>query len=53
MPQPVTWAQTYKGGRTIYTSMGAPEGFIDENVRQLLVNAVFWTSKRTQEVMKK
>src|SRR5262245_40011040 len=30
-PQPVTWAHTYKGGRTIYTSMGVPEDFQDDN----------------------
>jgi type 1 glutamine amidotransferase len=45
-PQPVTWAHTYKGGRTIYTSMGVPEDFQDENFRRLLVNAIFWASQR-------
>ena len=24
-PRPVTWAHTYNGGRTIYTSMGVPD----------------------------
>lgn len=52
-PQPVTWAHTYKGGRTVYTSMGTPEDFRDENFRQLLVNAIFWTSKRNAETMKR
>ena len=52
-PLPVTWAHTYKGGRTIYTSMGTPEDFQDENFRRLLVNAIFWTSKRDPETMKK
>lgn len=52
-PQPVTWAHTYKSGRTIYTSMGTPEDFLDENFRRLLTNAIFWTSKRDPETMKK
>ncbi len=52
-PQPVTWAHTYKGGRTVYTSMGTPEDFRDENFRRLLVNAIFWTAKREPEAMKK
>ena len=52
-PLPVTWTHTYKGGRTIYTSMGAPEDFKDENFRRLLVNAIFWTAQRDPEKMKK
>ena len=52
-PLPVTWAHTYKGGRTIYTSMGTPEDFLDENFRRLLVNAIFWTAQRDPETMKK
>jgi type 1 glutamine amidotransferase len=52
-PQPVTWAHTYKGGRTIYTSMGVPEDFQDENFRRLLANAIFWTTQRDPEKMKK
>lgn len=45
-PLPVTWAHTYKGGRTVYTSMGGPEDFREESFRRLLVNAIFWTAKR-------
>lgn len=52
-PQPVTWAHTYKGGRTVYTSMGVPEDFQDENFRRLLANAIFWTAQRDPEKMKK
>lgn len=52
-PQPVTWAHTYKGGRTVYTSMGVPEDFKDENFRRLLTNAIFWTAQRDSEKMKK
>src|SRR5437870_12192 len=29
-PLPVTWVHAYKGGRTLYTSMGVPEDFEDE-----------------------
>ena len=52
-PLPVTWAHTYKGGRTIYTSMGVPEDFKDENFRRLLTNAIFWTARRDPEELKK
>ncbi len=52
-PQPVTWIHTYKGGRTIYTSMGTPEDFRDEDFRRLLVNAIFWTTRRDPETIKK
>jgi type 1 glutamine amidotransferase len=51
--RPVSWAHTYRGGRTFYTSMGVPTDFEDENFRRLLVNAVFWTSRREPEQMKK
>jgi type 1 glutamine amidotransferase len=51
--QPVTWAHTYKGGRTLYTSMGVPEDFQDENFRRLLTNAIFWTAQRDPEKMKR
>ena len=50
---PVTWTNTYKGGRMIYTSLGAVDDFKDDNFRKLLVNAIFWTSQRDPERMKK
>jgi type 1 glutamine amidotransferase len=50
---PVTWVNTYNGGRVFYTSMGAPEDFTQENFRHLLANAIFWTAKRDPEKMKK
>ena len=50
---PVTWVNTYKGGRVFYSSMGAPDDFQDENFRKLLVNAVFWTTQRDAEKLKK
>ncbi len=51
--RPVTWAHTYKGGRTVYSSMGVPEDFQDENFKRLLTNAIFWTAQRDPEKMKK
>jgi type 1 glutamine amidotransferase len=50
---PQTWVHTYKGGRTLYTSAGAPDDFRDENFRRLLVNAVLWTAQRDPEKMKR
>lgn len=43
---PVTLVNEYKGGRMFYTSLGVPEDFRDENFRRLLVNAVYWTTRR-------
>jgi type 1 glutamine amidotransferase len=45
--EPVAWARTRKGGRTVYTSLGVPEDFKDENFRRLLANAVLWAGKQT------
>jgi type 1 glutamine amidotransferase len=50
---PVTWVHSHKGGRTFYTSLGVPEDFKNEHFRRLLTNAVFWTSQRDPENMKK
>ena len=50
---PVTFVNTYNGGRMLYSSLGAPDDFKDESFRKLLVNAVFWATKRDVERMKK
>jgi type 1 glutamine amidotransferase len=50
---PVTWLHTYKGGRTFYSSLGAPDDFKDENFRRLLVNAICWTTHRDPDKIKK
>ena len=42
----VTWVHEYKGGRTFYTSLGVPNDFTDDDFLRMIVNAVFWTSKR-------
>ena len=41
----VTWVNTWKGGRTFYTSLGVPADFVDADFKRLLVNAIFWTAK--------
>ena len=43
---PVTMVHEYKGGRVFYSSLGVPEDFKDENFRRMLVNAIYWTTKR-------
>lgn len=50
---PQTWIHTYKGGRTLYTSAGAPDDFKNENFLRLLANAVFWATQRDPEKFKK
>ncbi|MGF1581846.1 MAG: ThuA domain-containing protein [Gemmataceae bacterium] len=44
---PVTLINSYKGGRMFYTSLGVVEDFDDPNFRRMLVNAIFWTTRRT------
>ena len=51
--QPVTLTRTHNGGRVVYTSLGVPEDFKDDNFRRLLTNAIFWTTHRDAERMKK
>ena len=50
---PVTWVNTHKGGRYFYTSLGSPDDFQQESMKRLLANAVFWTTQRDPEKMKK
>jgi type 1 glutamine amidotransferase len=50
---PVTWVNTYKGGRYFYTSLGAPEDFQQEGMKRLLSNAAFWTTRRDPEKMQR
>ena len=42
----VAWAREHKGGRVFYTSLGTPGDFQNDDFRQLVVNAIFWTAKR-------
>jgi len=49
----VTIVHNYKGGRTFFSSLGVPEDFKDENFVRMLDNAVFWTTRRDPEKMKK
>ena len=44
--EPVLWARDRKEGRVVYTSLGVPEDFTDQNFRRLLINAVFWVARR-------
>ncbi len=50
--QAVTWVNTWKGGRTFYTSLGIPEDFENENFKRLLANAIYWTAKRQPDQRK-
>ena len=51
--QPVTWINTYKGGRIFYTSLGVPEDFDQPSYLALLTNAVFWTAERDPSAWRK
>jgi type 1 glutamine amidotransferase len=47
--EPLAWTRMHKGGRIFYTSLGSPADFQDENFVRMLVNAIFWTSRRPVE----
>jgi putative membrane-bound dehydrogenase-like protein len=47
--EPIAWTRMHNGGRVIYTSLGHPDDFKDDNFKRLLVNALFWTAKRTPQ----
>jgi putative membrane-bound dehydrogenase-like protein len=44
--EPIAWVREYKRARIFYTSLGHPDDFKNENFTRMLVNAVFWTTKR-------
>jgi len=44
--EPVAWVRERNGTRVFYTSLGTPEDFAQESFRRLLVNAIFWTTRR-------
>ena len=44
--EPVAWTRLHQGARIFYTSLGHPDDFKNDNFRRLLVNALFWTTKR-------
>jgi putative membrane-bound dehydrogenase-like protein len=48
--EPVAWTRVHNGGRIFYTSLGHPDDFKNENFVRMLVNALYWTTKRSPEV---
>jgi putative heme-binding domain-containing protein len=44
--EPVAWTHLSHGGRVFYTSLGHSKDFSDDNFKQLVVNALFWTANR-------
>jgi putative membrane-bound dehydrogenase-like protein len=44
--EPLAWTRVHNGGRVFYTSLGHPKDFQNNNFKRLLVNALYWTTKR-------
>jgi len=44
--EPVAWVRERNGARIFYTSLGTQEDFQKESFQQLLVNAIFWTTRQ-------
>ena len=51
--EPVAWVRESKGARVFYTSLGTQEDFTQDGFRQLLVNALFWTTHRDESEMRR
>jgi type 1 glutamine amidotransferase len=51
--EPLAWVRELKGARVFYTSLGTQEDFTQESFRRLLVNAIFWTTRRDQAVLRR
>jgi nicotinamidase-related amidase len=43
---PVAWTHSYKGGKVFFTTLGTDDDFEQAQVRQLVINAVFWAMNR-------
>src|SRR5690606_27518904 len=55
---PVAWTQTYKAesgktGKSFTTTMGASIDFLNEDLRRLVVNAVYWATDLEQRIPEK
>jgi type 1 glutamine amidotransferase len=44
--EPIAWVRDFRGARIFYTSLGHPGDFKEPSFQRLLVNALFWTTKR-------
>ncbi len=50
---PVTWAHHYNGGRMVYTSLGVPADFEDDDFVRMITNAIFWAAHRDRQALTK
>ncbi|MBX7168057.1 MAG: isochorismatase family protein [Pirellulales bacterium] len=48
--EPLTWTNTYRGGRVFYTSLGNPDDFQLPAFRDLLRRALYWAIERSPQV---
>jgi putative membrane-bound dehydrogenase-like protein len=47
--EPVAWTRSQNGGRVFYTSLGDQGDFRNDDFRRVLLNALFWTGRRTPD----
>lgn len=47
--EPIAWTRVSNGGRVFYTSLGHPQDFTEPSFRQMVVNALFWTTNRAPQ----
>ena len=52
--EPVAWChERSNGGRVFYTSLGGPGDFENPIYRRLLTNAILWTTRQTEDKIKR
>ncbi len=51
--EPLAWVRELKGIRIFYTSLGTQEDFTQQSFRRLLENAIFWTTRRDEAVLRR
>jgi type 1 glutamine amidotransferase len=50
--EPVAWVRDNASRRLFYTSLGVQEDFKNQNFQRLLVNAIFWTTSRDEQIFR-
>ena len=44
--QPVAWTRQYKQSRVFFTTLGHPDDFVQESMRRLVINGIYWALGR-------
>ncbi len=48
--QPIAWTKTYHGARVFFTTLGHPYDFLNDNMRRLSLNGIYWALSREVDI---